>query len=658
MMRDANAVRGRQPSAETCRSRCGPRPVAAKVTKGRQVDGVDGGTVAEAREAVNAVAFGGSAEEWTDRFGNEPRKGCDILVQALEREGVDTVFAYPGGASMEIHQALTRSGAIKNILCRHEQGEIFAAEGYAKVTGCVGCCIATSGPGATNLATGLADANLDSVPVVAITGQVPRRFIGSDAFQETPIVEVSRQITKHNYLVMDINEIPRIVKEAFYLAKTGRPGPVLIDVPKDVQQQLAVPDWSAPMSISGYVRRLPQSPQPAEVKEILKAIREAKKPVIYSGGGTLDCSDELRGLAQRTGIPVAQTLMGLGSFPETDPLSLQMLGMHGTVYANYAIDEADLLLAFGVRFDDRVTGKLESFASHARIVHVDIDPAEIHKNKTAHIPLCADAGQTLKMLNSMLEADPIDPQKFEEWRVEVGVQRDRFPMSYPQRDDVIVPQWAIKVLHEETKGDAIITTGVGQHQMWAAQWYLFKEPRRWVTSGGLGSMGFGLPSALGAACAFDGRNGRPRKVVVDIDGDGSFLMNVQEMATVFVDNLDVKVFILNNQHLGMVVQWEDRFYKANRAHTYLGRRDAAYHESGEVSDIYPDFVKMAESFMVPAERVTHPDELRPAIRKMLDTPGPYLLDIMVPHIEHVLPMIPGGASFKEIITEGDGTTEY
>lgn len=632
---------------------------AQKLSGGQRTDGrIDDSELADAQQAANIIAPQRTAEEWVDRFGNEPRKGSDILVQALEREGVDQLFAYPGGASMEIHQALTRSGVIQNILCRHEQGEIFAAEGYAKVTGRVGCCIATSGPGATNLVTGLADANLDSVAIVAITGQVPRRFIGSDAFQETPIVEVTRQITKHNYLVMDVNDIPRVVKEAFYLARTGRPGPVLIDVPKDVQQQMAVPDWNAPIGITGYLRRLPQPPPATNVARIAKAIHESKKPVIYAGGGTLDCSDELRELVKRTGIPVAQTLMGLGSFPQNDSLSLQMLGMHGTVYANYAIDQADLLLAFGVRFDDRVTGKLEAFASHARIVHVDIDPAEIHKNKTAHIPLCADSASTLRILNQILDAEPVDPERFAPWRDELKDQKEKFPLQYPIRDDAIVPQWAIRVLHEETNGEAIITTGVGQHQMWAAQYYPFSEPRRWATSGGLGSMGFGLPSALGAAVAYDGRNGRPKKVVVDIDGDGSFLMNVQELATAAIEGLDLKVFILNNQHLGMVVQWEDRFYKANRAHTYLGKRDAAYHDTGELSDIYPDFVMMAESFGIPAGRISTPEELRPAIRKMLDTPGPYLLDVVVPHIEHVLPMIPGGASFKDIITEGDGTRQY
>lgn len=607
-----------------------------------------------------ATAPGSLATEWKDRYGDQPRKGADILVQALEREGVDQVFAYPGGASMEIHQALTRSGQITNYLCRHEQGEIFAAEGWAKVTGRVGVCIATSGPGATNLVTGLADAMMDSVPLVAITGQVPRRFIGTDAFQETPIVEVTRAITKHNYLVMDINDLPRVIKEAFYLARSGRPGPVLVDVPKDVQQQLAVPEWNVALGISPYVSRLPASPQVAQLQPVLAALQAASKPVIYYGGGCQEAAQELREFAHRTGIPITSTLMGLGVFSTEDPQCLQMLGMHGTVYANYAIDQADLLVALGVRFDDRVTGKLEAFAQRARIVHIDIDTAEISKNKTAHVSVCADVKPSLQVLNKLI-TDSIAADishRIAPWVAEVARIRAEFPMRYPDRDDVIVPQYAIQVLGEETNGDAIITTGVGQHQMWAAQWYPYKTPRAWVTSGGLGSMGFGLPSALGAAAAFDGRNGRPKKVVVDIDGDGSFLMNVQELATVFIEQLDTKVLLLNNQHLGMVVQWEDRFYKANRAHTYLGKRDSEWHVSQDEADIYPDFVAMARSFGVGARRVIKKDECRAAIREMLDTPGPFLLEVMVPHIEHVLPMIPGGASFKDIITQGDGADKY
>jgi acetolactate synthase I/II/III large subunit len=611
-----------------------------------------------ARRAAASSMATQAPVEWVDRFGDAPRKGSDILVQALEREGVDSLFAYPGGASMEIHQALTRSPTLRNVLCRHEQGEIFAAEGYAKVTGRVGVCIATSGPGATNLVTGLADALLDSVPLVAITGQVPRKLIGTDGFQETPIVEVTRQITKHNYLVMDVKDIPRIIKEAFYLARTGRPGPVLVDIPKDVQQALAVPDWDVPMNLAGYISRLPPPPKQSSLERIVEAIRGAKKPVLYVGGGCVDSAEEVREFVRLTGIPVAQTLMGLGSFPEQDPLALQMLGMHGTVFANFAVNDADLLLAFGVRFDDRVTGKLETFAARARIVHVDIDPAEIHKNKDAHIPVCCDVKPALAGLNKLLAADPLPNDAFQPWVSQINAVRTEHPQSYPERDDVIMPQWAIEVLYEETQGEAIITTGVGQHQMWAAQFYKFREPRRWVTSGGLGSMGFGLPSALGAAAAFDGRDGREKRVVVDIDGDGSFVMNCQELATACVEKLETKCFVLNNQHLGMVVQWEDRFYKANRAHTYLGKKESEWHTSKDPEDIFPDFVKMAEAFGVPAKRVFTPDELRPAIREMLETPGPYLLDVMVPHIQHVLPMIPGGGSYADIITKGDGNDFY
>ncbi|GIL77942.1 hypothetical protein Vretimale_6526 [Volvox reticuliferus] len=614
--------------------------------------------VRRAKEVAQAALAKESPADWVDRFGSEPRKGADILVQCLEREGVDSVFAYPGGASMEIHQALTRSDRITNVLCRHEQGEIFAAEGFAKASGRVGVCIATSGPGATNLVTGLADAMMDSIPLVAITGQVPRRMIGTDAFQETPIVEVTRAITKHNYLVLDIKDLPRVIKEAFYLARTGRPGPVLVDVPKDIQQQLAVPDWDTPMSITGYISRLPPPVEESQMIPVLHAIQSASKPVIYYGGGCLDSRDELREFAARTGIPLASTFMGLGVVPAENPNHLQMLGMHGTVAANYAVDQADLLVALGVRFDDRVTGRLDAFASRARIVHVDIDAAEISKNKTAHVPVCGDVKQALRHLNRMLQAEPLPADRFAAWRAELVAKRDEFPLRYPQRDDAIVPQYAIQVLGEETKGEVIITTGVGQHQMWAAQWYPYTEPRRWISSGGLGSMGFGLPAALGAAVAFDGKNGRQKRIVVDIDGDGSFLMNVQELATAFLEKLDVKVMLLNNQHLGMVVQWEDRFYKANRAHTYLGKREAEWHTTGDEKDIYPNFVDMARAFGVPSSRVIQKDDLRGAIRTMLDTPGPYLLEVMVPHIEHVLPMIPGGATFKDIITEGDGSVKY
>jgi len=540
-------------------------------------------------------------KNFVSRFkDDEPRKGCDVLVEALEREGVDLVFAYPGGASMEIHQALTRSSSIRNILCRHEQGEVFAAEGYAKVTGKTAVCIATSGPGATNLVTGLADALLDSVPMVAITGQVPRPMIGTDAFQETPIVEITRQITKHNYLVTNLDDLPRIMREAFFLANSGRPGPVLVDVPKDIQQQLTVPNWDVDMKLGGYISRLPPVlPSESVLQQIIHIMQTSERPQLYVGGGVLDAADELREFVELTGIPVASTLMGLGTFPGGDPMCLDMLGMHGTVVANYSIDRSDLLLAMGVRFDDRVTGKLEKFATNSRIVHVDIDPAEINKNKNAHMPVCADTKATLAALNQMLKQQQVKLD-YAAWRSELEGVREKHPMSFPQPSgDLISPQHAIQVLHEVTEGQAIITTGVGQHQMFAAQWYPLPEPRNWATSGGLGSMGFGLPSAIGAAVA------RPDALVVDIDGDGSFVMNIQELATLHAENIPVKMMVLNNQHLGMVVQWEDRFYKANRAHTYLGSSSGEeYHVTGEEADIFPDFVSIAKGFRVPARRVT------------------------------------------------------
>nr|QCQ77636.1 acetolactate synthase [Glebionis coronaria] len=583
---------------------------------------------------------------YVSRFSDDqPRKGSDVLVEALEREGVTDVFAYPGGASMEIHQALTRSDVIRNVLPRHEQGGVFAAEGYARACGKPGVCIATSGPGATNLVSGLADALLDSVPIVAITGQVPRRMIGTDAFQETPIVEVTRSITKHNYLVLDVDDIPRVVREAFFLARSGRPGPVLIDVPKDIQQQLVVPKWDEPMRLPGYLSRMPKTPNEDHLHQIVRLVSEAKKPVLYAGGGCLDSSEELRRFVELTGIPVTNTLMGLGTFPASDDLSLRMLGMHGTVYANYAVDKSDLLLAFGVRFDDRVTGKLEAFASRAKIVHIDIDSAEIGKNKQPHVSICGDIKIALQGLNKILEKGEGKGFDFSSWRSELDEQKVKFPLSFKTFGEAIPPQYAIQMLDELTGGDAIISTGVGQHQMWAAQFYKYNRPRQWLTSGGLGAMGFGLPAAIGAAVA------RPDAVVVDIDGDGSFMMNVQELATIRVENLPVKILLLNNQHLGMVVQLEDRFYKANRAHTYLGN-------PMKESEIFPDMLKFAEACDIPAARVTKKADLKAAIQKMLDTPGPYLLDVIVPHQEHVLPMIPAGGGFMDVITEGDGRTQY
>ncbi len=570
--------------------------------------------------------------------------GADILVESLIREGVKVLFGYPGGASMEMHQSLTRCN-IRVVLCRHEQGEIFAAEGYAKASGKVGVCMATSGPGATNLVTGLADAKMDSVPLVAITGQVSTAVIGRDAFQETPIIEVTRQITKHNYLIDRIEDIPRVVKEAFYIASSGRPGPVLVDIPKNVQQSVCVPVFPETVAIRSYNPNH-QHASRVQIQEVAQAIFEAKRPLIYAGGGivTSGASEELREFARKTRIPVAQTLMGLGVFPQTDPQSLQMLGMHGSVYANYAINHADLLLAFGVRFDDRVTGKLEEFCKHGRIVHIDIDPSEINKNKVAHLPIVSDIKYALQELNSV-----VTPGDYQAWCDEIETWREKYPFKYKDVEDVILPQHAIETLYKMTQGKAIISTGVGQHQMWAAQFYPFDEPRRWLTSGGLGAMGFGLPAALGAQLAF------PDALVIDIDGDGSFAMNVQELATLYAEKIPVKTMILNNQHLGMVVQWEDRFYKSNRGHTFIGDPEAAQaHEDMSIPPghaIFPDYVTIAKGFRVPADRVERKEDLVPAIDRMISSKGPYLLDVIVPCQEHVLPMIPSGMTFADIITE-------
>jgi len=577
-----------------------------------------------------------------------PMTGADALVESLVRHGVEVIFAYPGGASMPMHQALTRyRGQIRTILPRHEQGGIFAAEGYARVTGRPGVVMATSGPGALNLVTGLADAKMDSLPIVAITGQVPTKVIGTDAFQETPTVEVCRAITKHSYLVQNARDIPRIMKEAFHIAGTGRPGPVLIDVPKDIQNTLVgEPDFDVAMDLPGY--RLPQPPSAEQVEAALAAIKGSKKPIIYCGGGVIasGAADALREFVKKTGIPVAMTLQGLGAIPNEHYLSLGMLGMHGTVYANLAINDADLLLALGVRFDDRVTGKLTEFAKHGRIVHVDIDASEINKNKAAHLAINTDATQFLDAVNPRVEAGD-----YRDWHQQLDAWRGLDPMTYDQRDDAIMPQYVIDQLSElvkhEVKNEFIMTTGVGQHQMWAAQWTRFTRPRTWVTSGGLGSMGFGLPAAMGAQAA------RPDALVVDIDGDGSFLMNIQELATVYCEALPVKVIVLNNQHLGMVVQWEERFHAGNRAHTYLGPIDHPEYTGEGLGDLpevtYPDFVAIAKGCGVMARQVRKKAEVIDALREMIAHPGPYVLDVMVPYQEHVLPMIPAGGTVRDII---------
>ena len=554
---------------------------------------------------------------------------------------------------MPLHQALRKNrDRIRTILPRHEQGGAFAAQGISRTTDMVGLCMATSGPGATNLVTSIADAKLDSVPLIAITGQVPQAVIGSDAFQETPIVEVCRAITKHHFMITEIEDVARIVKEAYHIATTGRPGPVLIDFPKDVQldeTDLESIDYDPPMNLPGYRPEL-REVAPEQIKQIVAAIRRAKKPILYVGGGCVlsGASEALLELAEKTNIPVTMTVMGLGAFPGTHEQSLHMLGMHGTVYANLAVDESDLLLAFGVRFDDRVTGKLEEFAKHGKIVHVDIDPSEIHKNKEAHIPVVADVKNVIEELNKAITVDDIPDT--EDWREKIAGWKKKFPLSYKNYETEIPQQLAIETLWKLTEGmDPFVSVGVGQHQMWTAQYFKFNKPRHFLSSSGLGTMGFGLPSAMGVATV------HPDSLVINIEGDGSFQMNIQELATLVCEDLPVKTMLLNNQHLGMVVQWEDRFMGGKRAHTYLGpihKPEALGDGEGEVVDeIYPDFIGIAKGYGIAGQRVQHKDKLEEAIKTMINHDGPYILEVICPYVEHVLPMIPGGKTVHEIITE-------
>jgi acetolactate synthase-1/2/3 large subunit len=569
--------------------------------------------------------------------------GAEILVECLEREGVDIIFAYPGGCSMPLHQALTKTKKIRTILPRHEQGGAFAAEGYARVKGKAGVCMATSGPGATNLVTGIADAYMDSIPLVAITGQVAQDMIGRGAFQETDVFGVTLPMVKHSYLVWDINEIPRIVKEAFYIAQSGRPGPVLIDIPKNIQIATAEPVFPKAVALRGY--NPDKKAGAAALQELLGLIERAKRPMIYCGGGVISggASVELLEFAERAQIPVATTLMGIGCFPETHALSLKWLGMHGTVYANNAVNEADLLLAIGVRFDDRVTGKVEKFCEHGTIVHIDIDNSEINKNKLVSLPILGDLKDALSRLNKSLEKSGRKRLAkghglYPDWYRQIAKWKAESPLRYKDTRDTIQPQHVIRELYDLTKGDAIITTGVGQHQMWAGQFYDFTKPRTFLTSAGLGTMGFGYPAAIGAKVA------SPEKQVIDIDGDGSFLMNVQELATAHIEGIAAKAIILNNQHLGMVVQWEDRFHGGNRGHTFLG-------DPKDLKRIYPDYVQICKGFGVTCERVLHKKDLRAAIGRLLASKEAYVLDVMTPYTEHVLPMIPSGRTYKDIITE-------
>ena len=584
--------------------------------------------------------------------------GAEALVQSLVREGVDVVFAYPGGASMPIHQALSHEPSIRTILPRHEQGGAFAAEGYGRVTGKVGVCMSTSGPGATNMITGIADAFLDSIPLVAFTAQVGNSLIGSSAFQETDVFGMTAPIVKHSYLVTKLEDIPRIVREAFYIARTGRPGPVVIDVPKNFQEGLFVPDFDAPMDLPGYRPEIELNEKALD--EVLPVILAAKRPAIYAGGGVViaEAAGELREFAERLQIPVATSLMGIGAMPESHPLSVRWLGMHGAVYANNTVNEADVVIAVGTRFDDRVTGAVKTFCEHARIIHIDLDAAELNKNKRVEFAVRADAKKALAYLNERLEEMGYPVKAYAEsnrpeWFGIIRQWKERYPFCYEKREHEIAPQSVIEELHRQLEGqDAIICTGVGQHQMFTAQFFPFDKPRRLSTSGGLGSMGYGLPAAMGAHVAY------PDKPVINVDGDGSFLMNVQELATIKIEKMPIKCIILDNQHLGMVVQWEDLKYDSNRANTFLADPDVTYdptHHTPEV--LYPNFPVLCAGFGIKCERVVEPSELPAAIERMLASKEAYVLDVMVPHDVHVLPMIPGGMCYRDVVLEriaGDG----
>jgi acetolactate synthase I/II/III large subunit len=575
-------------------------------------------------------------------------KGADLLVHCLEREGVDVIFAYPGGASMEIHQSLNRSKKIRTILPRHEQGCGFMAHGYARTTGKAGVCMATSGPGATNLVTCIADAVMDSVPMIAITGQVKQEFIGKTAFQETDVFGMTLPIVKHSYLVLNIRDIPRVVKEAFHIAQTGRPGPVVIDITKDVQQtSISGADLeaalNAPMDIPGYSVNPTASDE--ELLAVLAECAKAERPIIYAGGGiiTANAHEELKAFAERTGFPVTTTLMGLGGFPENHEQSLRWFGMHGCVAGNWGVCESTLLLTFGARFDDRITGAISKFAPDATVVHIDIDKSEHHKNKVVQYPIHSEIKYALRRMCELMDDGKFTKPDITAWNKKVHGWMDKYPFAFDE-SPFIQPQFAIRTLFEESKGEAIITTGVGQHQMWSAQFYQFNTPRSYVSSLGLGTMGFGLPAALGAKIA------NPDRIVVDIDGDGSFMMNVQELATAIMEKIPVKVMLLNNQHLGMVVQWEDILYEGVRAQTILGHPDNIGGPEN-LDALYPNWPTICAGFGVKSKRVHKKEDLRDAVREMLDHDGPYLLDVVVPFTEHVMPFIPAGAGAHDILVK-------
>jgi len=549
--------------------------------------------------------------------------GAQILIECLIREGAELIFGYPGGVMLPVFDVLY-DAKVKFILTRHEQGAAHAADGYARATGKVGVCMSTSGPGATNLVTGIATAYMDSIPIVAITGQVKTQLIGNDAFQESDVTGITRPITKHNYLVKDVRELARTVREAFYIASTGRPGPVVIDLPVDVQNAKAEFVWPEEVFIRSY--QPSYDGHPGMIKKAAKFIERSSRPLIYVGGGVISsgAAPELLAFAEKTGAPLTTTFMGLGAFPSEHRLSLGMLGMHGTAYANHATMESDLILAVGARFDDRVTGRIDAFAPHAKIVHVDIDPTSISKNIRVDVPIVGDAKRVLAALTKTVKKAPDTGawwQTIEKWKRE-------FPLRYKQ-DDRLRPQYVIEQIYEATKDrPTVITTEVGQNQMWTCQWYKFKSPRSWLSSGGLGTMGYGFPAAIGA------QMGCPDKVVFDIAGDGSIQMNIQELATAVNNKLPVKIAILNNGYLGMVRQWQEFFYKKRYSGTVLKN---------------PDFVKLAEAYGAKGMRIEKKEDVPGAIQEALATDNVVMMDFRVEPEENVFPMVPSGEALNRML---------
>ncbi|CAK7046245.1 MAG: Acetolactate synthase isozyme 3 large subunit [Desulfovibrio sp.] len=557
--------------------------------------------------------------------------GAQILLESLKREGVDVLFGYPGGAVIDIYDELPRHQEIRHVLVRHEQGAVHAADGYARASGKVGACLVTSGPGATNTVTGIATAYSDSIPLVVITGQVPTQLIGNDAFQEVDIVGITRPCTKHNFLVKDINKLALTIRQAFYLARTGRPGPVLVDLPKDVMQTKAEFVWPEEVYMRSY--NPTYKPNLNQLRRSVEELARAERPVILAGGGVImsDAAEALTNLARKLQIPVTCSLMGLGAFPATDPLWLGMVGMHGTYAANLAINNADVLVCVGARFDDRVTGKLAGFAPKARIVHIDIDPTSIRKNVEVHVPVVGDCRLALEGMGEICSAKLEGKDWGSEhaaWLEAVAEWKKSKPLCY-QKNHNIKPQEVIQTLYELSNDDAIIATEVGQHQMWVAQFYTFTKPRTLLTSGGLGTMGYGFPASIGAQFAF------PHKKVITVAGDASLQMNIQELATVVANRLPIKVVILNNRHLGMVRQWQELFYNQNYSSTNM--------------EAQPDFVKLAEAYGAEGYRIEKPEDLRATLEKALATPNPAFIDVVVEREENVYPIVPAGAALDEML---------